>query len=118
VDGRQGIQRGASPHDDGRPAVGDDVRQAFGGEVRFERDVGAPGSQYRQDRHDHVEAPLGTEPDDDLGADTEAPQHVSETVGSLVQRSVAQRVLATGHGGHLGVPPGGNADQLVDRTIG
>ncbi len=77
-------------------AVVEHVRQAFGGEFRVQRHVGAAGLEHGEQSHRQFDGALQRHADAAVRADTLLTQPVREAIGAAVQLGVAEAALAIG----------------------
>ncbi len=98
-------------------AVFDHVAEAVLRVFRVQRHIGAAGLEHGEQADDHLQATLGGDTHQCIGADAQFHQLVGELVGALVELVIAQLLIAEhqrrgiGCGRHLGF------DQLLDAVV-
>ncbi len=98
-------------------AVLDHVAEAVLRVFRVQRHIGAAGLEHGEQADDHLQATLGGDTHQCIGADAQFHQLVGELVGALVELVIAQLLVAEhqrrgiGCGRHLGF------DQLLDAVV-
>ena len=96
--GRRGPRRAVNQHDHGR-AVVQQVCEAPGWVRRIQRDVGAARLEGREERHDHLDAPLHADRHARIRHDAGPAQVVGEAVRPRVQLAIGHALVAE-HDGH------------------
>ena len=79
-------------------AVADHVRDAVGGVVGIEGQIGTTGLEHGQQGHDEVGPACEAYADEALGPDAARTQFGSDSVGAAVEIAVAELLIAVHHG--------------------
>src|SRR5207248_6349744 len=110
--GGQARPGGGGGQHQGGGGVGEHGGDAPGGVGGVDGQVGSPGLQHPQDRHDQLEAAGERQGHDGLGAHPPADQVVRQGVGPGVQLGVAERGLPETDRRSIGAPAHLGLEQL------
>ncbi len=84
---------------------------------RVQRHIGAAGLQDAQQTHHHLQAALGADRDQNIGAHARTAQVVRQAVGPGVEFGIAQRLILEHHRRSIGRIPHLRLEQFMDTVI-